>query len=100
MTEKSSSKGKSVRILDRRKLLKAREIRVVVKGGRVFSFKISKPVLDGKGKFILQDVDGAVVMVTSINRLAQDIERYFKAQGLEPLYVYPVPATQLTLLSE
>jgi len=90
----------TVRILDRKKIAKAKEIRVVVKGGKSFTLRISRPLLDGKGKFILQDVDGAVVMVTSISRLAQDIERFFKAQGLEPLYVYPVPATQLTLLSE
>ena len=93
MAEKSKGKKPSVRILDRRKLLNAREIKVVVKGGRVFTFKISKPVFNGK-QLILQDGDGAL-MVTSLNKLARDIERYFKAHGLEPLYVYP--ATQLTL---
>ena len=78
----------TVKILDRKRIMSAREIRVVIKGGKLFTFKISRPLLNEK-KLILHDESGAVVMITSINKMPRDIEEYFKKSGMEPLYIYP-----------
>jgi hypothetical protein len=94
--EKTQTKKKTeVKILDRKKIMSAREIRVVVKGGKLFTFKISRPLLDGR-KLILYDERGVVVMVTSLNKLPRDIEEYFERSGMEPLYIYP--ANQLPIV--
>ena len=93
MAEKK--KTRKVRILDKKKIAKANAIKVVTRGG-VFTLKISRPVLDGRGRLVLQSEDGAVLMVTSLSKLASDVEAYFKrVYGLEPLYIYP--AFQQTL---
>jgi len=85
--KKEGAKKVSVKVLDRKRMARVNEIRVVVKGGRIFTFRISRPVLDGK-KLVLHDESG-VIMVTSLNKLPRDIEEYFKMRGMEPLYIYP-----------
>jgi len=95
MTERKKIKV-SVKVLNKDRITRARardEIRVVVKGGKTFSFKVSRPVLNNK-KLILYS-EGVPLLITSVNKLAADIEAYFRRQGLEPLYIYPV--SQLTL---
>jgi NADPH-dependent ferric siderophore reductase len=96
---KAKKERAHVRVLDRKKVPSASALRVVLKGGKQRTFKVSKPAFNGKRiQLVLQDEDGRVVMVTSLYKLARDIEEYFKKQGLEPLYIYP--AFQQTLLSE
>jgi hypothetical protein len=90
MAEKK--KTRKVRILDKKKIVKADALRVVVKGGNIIVLKVFKPL--NKRQLVLQDGDGAMI-VTSINRLAQDIEEYLRVRGMEPIYIYP--AFQQTL---
>jgi hypothetical protein len=93
MAEKKKAR---VRILDKKKIVRADALRVVVKGGNTLVLKVLKP-LNNKRQLILQDGNGTII-VTSINRLARDIEEYLKMRGMEPIYVYP--AFQQTLPSE
>jgi hypothetical protein len=98
MAEKKK-KRVNVKVLDKKKIPYTREIRVVVKGGRIFTFRISRPVLDGRGRLVLQSEDGTVLIITSLSKLALDVEAFFKRiYGLEPIYIYP--AFQQTLPSE
>jgi hypothetical protein len=96
----AEKRGKAaIRVLDKKKISKADAIKVVTKGGVVFTLKISRPVLDGRGRLVLQSEDGTVLMVTSLSKLALDVEAFFKRiYGLEPIYIYP--AFQQTLPSE
>jgi len=93
MAEKKRKKV-NVKVLDKEKIPRVGEIRVLVKGGRTFTFRVSRPLLNGK-RLILRDESGVIVMVTSLRGLARDIEDYFERQGLTPLYIYP--ATQRSL---
>jgi len=77
----------NVKVLDKERIPYTKEVRVAVKGGKSFVFKVSRPLLNQR-KLILYK-DDAIVMVTSLNKLAIDIEEYFKKQNLEPLYIYP-----------
>jgi hypothetical protein len=85
----------SVKVLDGEKITRVSEIKVVVRGGKIFTFRISRPLLDAR-KLILHDERGSVVLVTSRSGLPRDIQVYFERQGLEPLYIYP--ATQRSLV--
>jgi hypothetical protein len=89
MAEKK--KTRKVRILDKKKIVRADALRVVVKGGNILVLKVFKPL--NKKQLVLQD--GDAMIVTSINRLAQDIEEYLRVRGMEPIYIYP--AFQQTL---
>ncbi|MCC6005352.1 MAG: hypothetical protein LM590_13525 [Thermofilum sp.] len=95
VAEKAEKKKKrvNVKVLDKKRIPHARALRVVVKGGRIFTFRISRPVLNPR-KLVLYK-DDAIVMVTSLSRLAIDIEEYFKKQNLEPLYIYPASQSVL-----
>ena len=90
MAEKK--KTRKARILDKKKIVRADALRVVVKGGNTLILKVLKPL--NKRQLVLQDSDGMII-VTSISRLARDIEEYLKMRGMEPIYVYP--AFQQTL---
>jgi hypothetical protein len=92
MAEKRRKKV-NVKVLDKEKIARAGEIRVLVKGGRTFTFRVSRPLFNGK-KLILHDESG-VIMVTSLSGLARDVENYFEKQGLTPLYIYPVSQRSL-----
>jgi hypothetical protein len=95
MTEKKrAAKVVSVKVLNKDRVANASELRVVVKGGKTFVFRVSKPVLNDK-KLILHNEYGVPLLVTSTSRLAADIEEFFKKRGMEPLYIYP--ASQLTI---
>ena len=86
-----AEKKRRVRVLDKEKIMRAKEIRIVVKGGKVFTFQVLRPL--NRKNLILQNGDS--VLITTLSGLAKDVEEYFKRQGLEPLYVYP--AFQQTL---
>jgi len=88
-----AEKKRRVRVLDKEKIMRAKEIRIVVKGGKVFTFQVLRPL--NRKNLILQNGDS--VLITTLSGLAKDVEEYFKrVYGLEPLYVYP--AFQQTLL--
>ena len=88
-----AEKKRRVRVLDKEKIMRAKEIRIVVKGGKVFTFQVLRPL--NRKNLILQNGDS--VLITTLSGLAEDVEEYFKrVYGLEPLYVYP--AFQQTLL--
>jgi hypothetical protein len=89
----AEKKRRKVRVLDKEKIMRAEEIRIVVKGGKVFTFQVLRPL--NRKNLILQNGDS--VLITTLSGLAKDVEEYFKrVYGLEPLYVYP--AFQQTLL--
>jgi hypothetical protein len=85
----------NVKVLNKDRIIYTNEIRVVVKGGKTFTFKVSRPVLNNK-KLILHNENGVPLLITSVNKLAADIEAFFKSRRMEPLFIYP--SSQLTLL--
>jgi hypothetical protein len=93
MAEKKKVKV-NVKVLNKDRIMYTNEIRVVVKGGKTFTFKVSRPVLNNK-KLILHNEHGVTLLITSVNKLAADIETFFKRRDLEPLFIYP--ATQRPL---
>jgi isopentenyl phosphate kinase len=97
MAEKKTKKAKvkvNVKVLNRDRIMQAETIRVVVKGGKTFTFRISRPILNNK-KLILYNEHGVPLILTSVNKLAVDVEMLFRNRGMEPLYIYP--STQHTL---
>jgi hypothetical protein len=92
MAETKRKVRPTVKVLNKKHIERARELRVIVKGGSAFIVNIRPTSLDPKKKVVIVD-NQPIGSAKSVNGIALLIEEYFKkVRGVEPIAIYP--ATQ------